>query len=335
MGTNRWVGSTLCRDASLRDVKSVGEFQMPVDGLVSRAPHDGADSYPAERRRNGVDTYPAERRRGPGRGQRVDLTVVIPAKNEAGNIGWVLKRLPSCVDEVVLVDGNSTDGTVGVARRIRPDVKVISDERPGKGAALRAGFAAASGDFVVMLDADGSMDPREIEGFCKYLRDRRAGRWSGDYDFVKGSRFATGGGTSDMTAARRMGNTALLKLVNRLYGVEFTDLCYGMMAFRRDVLEELQLRADGFEIETEIIVRAVKTGVRIGEVPSFEAPRLSGESNLNACRDGFRVLTTLLRERVSDPPRGARPVRWRLGGGSKRAGGMTPGRRQHLPATAE
>ncbi len=261
-----------------------------------------------------TSTHPAERdrprerhgeRRRRRRGSGIDLSVVIPTKNEAQNIAWVLERLPSCADEVILVDGQSTDGTVDVARRVRPDIRVIDERRPGKGAALRAGFTAARGDFIVMLDADGSMDPAEIEGFCKLLRERRSGRrgrCAGDYDFVKGSRFTVGGGTSDMTILRRMGNAALLTLTNRLYGVRFTDLCYGLCGFRRDVLEELDLKADGFEIETEMIVRAVKTGARIGEIPSFESPRLNGESNLNTWRDGTRVLATLVRERVSFGP---------------------------------
>jgi glycosyltransferase involved in cell wall biosynthesis len=288
---------------------------MPTDGLTVRA----AVVDRAQEDERGQDA--AELRAIARRENGVNLSVVIPAKNEADNIGWVLARLPACVDEVVLVDGHSTDGTVEAARQARPDITVVLDERPGKGAALRAGFAAARGDFIVMIDADGSMDPREIELFCKRLRDRRIARRSGDFEFVKGSRFTDGGGTSDMTPVRRLGNTALLKLVNRLYGVQFTDLCYGMMAFRRDVLTRLDLQADGFEIETEIIVRAVKSGVVIGEVPSFEAPRLSGESNLNTCRDGLRVLSTVLHERVvSWPPARRSAHRRRARGPSLRLG---------------
>src|SRR6266446_10936580 len=106
----------------------------------------------------------ASRRRSTAR-----LSVVVPAKNEARNIGWGLERIPASVDEVVLVDGRSTDRTVEVARAIRPDIVVVRDDEPGKGAALRAGFEAATGDFVVMLDADGSMNPGEIEGFVGLL----------------------------------------------------------------------------------------------------------------------------------------------------------------------
>lgn len=242
-----------------------------------------------------VNEHERARTQFAGRSRRV--SVVIPAKNEAENIGWVLERLPDCVDDVVLVDGNSTDGTVEVARRVRPDIHVLVEERPGKGAALRTGFAAATGDFIAMIDADGSMDPSEIENCLEALHDRREKK--GRYPIVKGSRFADGGGTDDMEWVRRMGNRVLLGLVNRLYGASFTDLCYGLFAFRRDHLERLKLEADGFEIETQIVVRALSAGIEIGEVPSFEAPRRNGESNLRTWYDGQRVLKTLVRERLS------------------------------------
>jgi hypothetical protein len=140
-----------------------------------------------------------------------------------------------------------------------------------------------------MLDADGSMDPADIERYVWLLRR--------GCDFVKGSRFRDGGGTADMSLVRKGGNAALNRMVNMLYRTEFTDLCYGFMAFRRDVLGLLKLGSDGFEIETEIVVRAIKAGLRIGEVPSFESERLHGDSNLNAWRDGRRVLRTLVSER--------------------------------------
>jgi glycosyltransferase involved in cell wall biosynthesis len=225
--------------------------------------------------------------------REIELTVVIPTMNEARNLPWVLERLPDIADEVIIVDGMSTDGTVDVAKQIRPDVRVVMERQPGKGAALRAGFAAAKGRYVVMIDADGSMDPAEIVRYVDMLRR--------DCDFVKGSRFREGGGTSDMSFVRKQGNAALLQTVNALYRVNMTDLCYGFMGFRRDKLGLLNLESDGFEIETEIIVRAIKVGLRIGEVPSFEAERRHGESNLNAWRDGRRVLRTLLSERWTLP----------------------------------
>jgi glycosyltransferase involved in cell wall biosynthesis len=211
--------------------------------------------------------------------------------NEARNIGWVLERLPSSIDEVILVDGDSIDETVAVSRAIRPDIRVVGQDRPGKGNALRSGFAAARGDVIVMIDADCSMDPAEIDRYLDLLEE--------GYDLVKGSRFMEGGGTDDMERLRRWGNGALRGLGNGLYRTQFTDLCYGFCAFRRDSLARMALASDGFEIETEIVVRAVKSGLRIGEVPSFEAPRAYGESNLNTWRDGRRVLQTLLRHSLT------------------------------------
>ena len=228
------------------------------------------------------------------------ISVVIPAMNEAENLKWLLPRLPEFIDEVVLVDGHSTDGTPEIARELRTDIRIVSDGGRGKGDALRTGFAAATGDYIVMIDADGSMDPAEISRYITRLRD--------GFDVVKGSRFTAGGGTTDMTGIRRLGNWALLCMVNLLYGQVFTDLCYGYCAFRRQALQHLGLKTDGFEIETEIVVRSVKAGLRIGEVPTWEAERRCGESNLNAWRDGQRVLKTLLRERFAFDGRGAADV---------------------------
>jgi glycosyltransferase involved in cell wall biosynthesis len=221
------------------------------------------------------------------------VSVVIPTLNEERNIAWVLERLPDLATEVILVDGRSTDRTVDIARELRPDIKVVLESTPGKGAALRAGFAAASGDYIVMLDADGSMDPGEIERFVDAMRR--------GCEFVKGSRFAPGGGTSDISTIRRLGNGALRIAVNKLYRTHFSDLCYGYIGFHRDKLDVLRLRSTGFEIETEMTVRAVTTSLRIGEVASFEFERQHGESNLNAWRDGRRALRTLVRERVMLP----------------------------------
>jgi|tagenome__1003787_1003787.scaffolds.fasta_scaffold20910631_2 hypothetical protein len=221
------------------------------------------------------------------------VSVVIPTLNEERNVAWVLERLPKIVDEVILVDGRSTDRTVDVARSVRPDIRVVLERKPGKGVALRAGFAAARGDYIVMIDADGSMNPAEIERFVDALET--------GCDFVKGSRFTAGGGTTDMSTIRRLGNHALRSAVNLLYRSDFTDLCYGFIGFRRERLSALRLDSRGFEIETEMIARAVVASLRIGEVASFEAERRHGESNLSAWRDGSRALATLLQERFILP----------------------------------
>lgn len=232
--------------------------------------------------------------------ERARVSLVIPAKNEAANIPWVLARVPDLVDEVIIVDGLSTDGTLQVARECRPDIVVVHEMRRGKGAAVRAGFEAATGDVVVMLDADGSMDPLEIGLFVDAVLDGA--------DLAKGSRRLPGGGSADITPVRDVGNRALLGAANALFGTEFTELCYGFMALRRDRIAELALGSDGFEIETEIVVRAVRCGLTVREIPSFESPRRAGASNLNAVRDGLRIVRTLLEVRLGVPRRAATEV---------------------------
>lgn len=222
-------------------------------------------------------------------GRTPRVSVVISTLNEAENLPHVLPRIPASVHEVILVDGRSTDDTVAVARALRPDVRIVRETSPGKGAALRAGFAAASGDIIVMLDADGSTDPREIPAYVEALL---AGA-----DFAKGSRFLRGGGTADMSLHRRLGNAALTGLVRLLFGGGYTDLCYGYNAFWSRVVPLLALDGDGFEIETQMNVRALRIGLRVVEVPSFETARMHGLSNLRAMPDGWRVLKTIVRER--------------------------------------
>ena len=238
------------------------------------------------------------------------VSVVIPALNEARNIPYVFARMPA-VHEVVLVDGLSVDGTVAVAREIRPDVRVVGQTRQGKGNALACGFAAATGDIIAMVDADGSADPGEIPRFVEALLDGA--------DFAKGTRFAAGGGSSDITRLRSLGNCALTGFFNACYGRDYSDLCYGFNVFWRRCVPGLGLDAtspprtdgdgrlwgDGFEVETLIHVRAARAGLVVAEVPSFEHPRIHGVSNLNAFRDGRRVLKTILAERRPGPPAGA------------------------------
>ena len=221
------------------------------------------------------------------------VSVVIPTLNEARNIAWVLENMPLDVDEVVLVDGRSTDRTIEVALAVRPDTVVVLDDAPGKGCAIRKGIETATGDFIVMLDADGSMDPQEIGRFIQPLRD--------GHDLVRGSRFMTGGGTIDISRVRDAGNRSLLLLARFLYGVSRSDLCYGYAAFRRSRIMALGLTATGFEIEAQLFLRAERTGLSVVEVPSFEAPRRAGASNLHAFRDGRRVLRTIIAERLRSP----------------------------------
>ncbi|MES4892047.1 glycosyltransferase family 2 protein [Streptomyces sp. NPDC096012] len=217
------------------------------------------------------------------------VSVVIPAMNEAENLPYVFKSLPGWIHEVVLVDGNSTDGTVDVARSLWPEVKVVDQHGKGKGDALIAGFEACSGDIIVMVDADGSADGNEIVSYVSALVSGA--------DFAKGSRFANGGGTDDMTFIRKLGNRALCAVVNRKFGARYTDLCYGYNAFWRHCLDKIDLDCTGFEVETLMNIRVVKAGLKVQEIPSHEYLRIHGTSNLRAVRDGLRVLKVILAER--------------------------------------
>lgn len=222
------------------------------------------------------------------RGHRV--SVLVPCLNEAENLPHVLPAMPEWVHEVVLIDDHCTDATVEVARRLMPNVVIATNHRaPGKGNALLAGMEAASGDILVQVDADGSEDPAEINAFVGALL---AGA-----DYAKGSRFVMGGGTSDMPALRRWGNSLLTALVRVLFpGARFTDLCYGYNAYWARVAPVL-LDAPGFEIETVMNLRAIRAGLRISEVPSFEAERIHGVGHLATFPDGWRVLKAIVRER--------------------------------------
>jgi Glycosyl transferase family 2 len=223
------------------------------------------------------------------------VSVVIAAMNEAKNLPHVFARLPEGLHEVILVDGHSVDGTAAVAARLRPDARIVTQSGRGKGNALAVGFARCTGDIIVALDADGSTDAAEIPRFVAALCNGA--------DFVKGSRFAQGGSSTDITRARSLGNHALNAFVNALYGTHYTDLCYGYNAFWARCLPYIRVDCDGFEVETLINVRIAKAGLVVHEVPSDEHPRLHGDSNLHAVPDGFRVLRTILLERLSAPSR--------------------------------
>jgi glycosyltransferase involved in cell wall biosynthesis len=241
------------------------------------------------------------------------VSVVIPTLNEARNLPHVFSKLPPALHEIIIVDGHSVDDTIATARRLRPDVRIIRQSRSGKGNALACGFAAATGDIIAMVDADGSADPAEIPRFVQALMDGA--------DFAKGTRFAPGGGSSDITRLRRLGNRMLSGLVNTLCGTHYSDLCYGYNAFwRRHVpvfgldaespapADGTRIWGDGFEVETLINIRIALAGLDVTEVASYEHPRIHGVSNLNAVSDGRRVLRTILVERYCHARRRKAPA---------------------------
>jgi len=220
--------------------------------------------------------------------------VIIPTLNEEENIGKIIHKLNQMgYHKILVVDGNSRDGTVEIANELGANVIVQDGE--GKGGALRQAFNHHSldGDVIVMMDADRSMDPKEIPLFIEAL-DKGA-------DLAKGSRFLSYGYSEDMSLIRRIGNQFFLLLVNWFWSADYTDLCYGFAAFRRDAIKKLSpyLKSINFEVETEICIKAKKLGLKVAEVPSVEFRRRHGKSNLSIFRDGIRILRTIIEEFVS------------------------------------
>lgn len=228
------------------------------------------------------------------------VTVIIPTLNEAANLPHVLPRLPIEIHEVIVVDGHSEDDTIEVARAFYPEVRVVLQDKHGKGNAIACGLREATGDAVVLLDADGSADPAEIPHFVEALE---AGA-----EYVKGSRYLEGGGSNDLSRFRSVGNRILSALVNVLFRSSYTDLCYGYNAFWRRLASAVYRSCDGFEVETVLNVRASRADLAIVEIPSFEHQRISGASNLHAISDGVRVLRAILRERLARGPTVPAPV---------------------------
>ena len=224
------------------------------------------------------------------RAEAINVKVVIPTRNEEFNIAETVSRLQRIgIDNIHVVDGHSEDGTVEKAKKL--GARVIHQNGKGKGDALRQAFwESHDSEAVVMMDADGSMDPEEIPLLIEALMEGA--------DVAKGSRFLPLGSSEDITPLRRVGNTILTGLTNLLFLTKYTDLCYGYMAFKKEALGKLNhfLKGEHFEIEAEICVIAKRIGLRVVEVPSIEHARKYGQSSLNTVRDGLSILKLLITE---------------------------------------
>jgi glucosyl-dolichyl phosphate glucuronosyltransferase len=227
------------------------------------------------------------------------VSVVVSALNEERNIPRLFAQLPGDIHEIILVDGCSADATVATARALRPDVRVVTQQKASRRQALTCGFAAATGDIIAMIDADGSVDPAEIPRFVEALSDGA--------DFAKGTRSASGGGSSGSTRLRTFGNLLLTVLFNAIYGRRYSDLCCGINVFWRRHVPVLRLDQvpgdrdrpglDVSEVTSLIHMRAARAGLVVVEVPSHGLQRRRGVSNLTAIDEGRRVLRALLSER--------------------------------------
>lgn len=218
-------------------------------------------------------------------------TVLICTLNEAENLPYVLPKIPDWVNEVILVDGHSTDRTVEVAQELRPDIKILYQPGKGKGDALRYGIKHASGDIIVTLDADGATPPEEMPKFVDPLLD--------GYDFVKGSRFALGL-PEGKPRHRVLGNWIITITFDLLFFKGYTDLCSGYNAFWKGKVKGMDLwSSDSYENEPLINARIRKRGLKVREVGYREPARLSGEIKEQSWRQGLKAIKSILRERFS------------------------------------
>jgi len=221
------------------------------------------------------------------------VSVIIPTLNEEKNIPHILKKIPKIIEEIIVVDGYSTDKTVQIAKEISSQlpisIKFIDREKIGKGNAIKCGLKEAKGDIIIIIDADLSMDPDEIKYFVQDL--------SNGYDYVHGSRMIRGGRSDDMTFVRYFGNHMLAFIASIFFGKRISDITYGYHGMKKEVVNKLELKSDDFGIETEIILKAIKKNIKYKEIPCHERRRLYGNGKLRALDDGKDILLRIIKER--------------------------------------
>lgn len=221
-------------------------------------------------------------------GTRPRITVLVPTRNEAANLLPVLVAARPWADELLVVDGHSTDGTREIA--VACGAHVLLDNGRGKGAAIRMGIEAATGDIVVCIDADGSHDPGDIPALVEPIL-------AGVADHVSGSRML--GGSDELHATihqfvRLFGSQVITLLINYTLGVRLTDCQNGFRAIRREVARDLGLAEEIMTIEQELIVKTLRRGYRLREVATHEYVRANGSSTFRVQDVWFRFLISLL-----------------------------------------
>lgn len=221
------------------------------------------------------------------RPNREKITVIVPTRNEADNLLPVLVRARPHADELLVIDGHSTDGTREIA--VACGARVIIDDAKGKGAAIRRGIEEAQGDILVFLDADGSHDPSDIPALVAPIL-------AGEADHVSGSRML--GGSDELHATiqqfvRLFGSQVITLSINYTLGVRLTDCQNGFRAIRRDVARQLGLQENITTIEQEMIIKTVRRGFHLMEVATHEYARANGQSNFRVIDVWHRYLQTL------------------------------------------
>ncbi len=215
------------------------------------------------------------------------ISLIISTLNEEQTIGQVLAQIPpGAVDEILVIDGYSTDRTREIASQAGAKV-VLQEGGRGYGRAAITGLKYAMGDIIVFLTADLSQDPQDIPKLLAKLSE--------GYELVMASRYMKGGGSEDDTFLHYIGNKIFTFLCNFLYGSQFSDLLYFFIAGKKEAFEKTNAVSPGFEYCAELPIKAHKAGLKITQIPSFEKKRLAGEAKAQSFRHGWKILLKILK----------------------------------------
>jgi glycosyltransferase involved in cell wall biosynthesis len=236
-----------------------------------------------------------------GKGDReheeLSVSVVIPVFNEEATVGNVVTRTKKTLEqlgasyEILVVDDGSDDRSADIAQELK--AHVLRDHHQGKGFALRSGFRHAKGELVVTLDADGSHKPEEIPLVLRYILEDRA-------DFVVGSRFLNSeANKTKIPKINRTGNRMFNGLIWYLTGAKITDSQSGFRAIRSSLIKKMKLGSHGYEVESEMLIKALKMGARVAETRISFDQRTVGKSKLDPIRDGARILYAIIASYLS------------------------------------
>lgn len=213
-------------------------------------------------------------------------SIVIPCLNEVGSIEAVLNDIPKdIVEEVLVADGGSTDGTVDLVTKL--GYRIVTQEKKGFGAAIMAGIQASRGDVVIVLNADGSQEVKDVKKLLDKIDE--------GYDLVMASRYLPGGGSEDDTFLHYIGNKMFTFLCNKLHKVGVSDILYFFLAIRKDVFKKIKPDCPHVGFCVELPIKTRKAGFRVGDVASFEKKRTAGKAKVNAIPAGFKILLSIFK----------------------------------------
>jgi glycosyltransferase involved in cell wall biosynthesis len=224
--------------------------------------------------------------------EEFSVSVVIPVFNEELTIGDIVARTRSTLEqfrlpyEVLVIDDGSVDRSAEISQA--SEAHVLREAHQGKGHALRLGFERAKGDVIVTLDSDGSHQPEEIPLILRSMMENKV-------DFVIGSRFFdTDVNNAKIPDVNRIGNRMFSDLIRLFTGVKISDSQSGFRAIRSSVIKKMRLNSRGYEVESEMLIKALKMGVRVAEIPISFEQRTVGKSRLDPLKDGTKILFSII-----------------------------------------